>query len=367
MKKLKNTQNTDSGSRLKDLRNAIDDIDNNILDLINKRLHHAIEIGKIKKQSGDRVFDEIRENEIMHRLSSLNTGPIRNNVLLHIFKDIISESREIQQPLKVAFLGPQATFCHIAALNHFGCSVDFISQTNIRDIFGEVEKGACHYGVVPVENSIEGSVNYTLDLFFESDLKICAEIYQPISHDLLAASGGLKDIKVIYSHPQALAQCRKWLQKTLPDIPLQECSSTSFAAHKASEEPGVGAIASSEAARIYNLHVIASNIQDYSHNVTRFLVIGKNDSSFSGNDKTSIMFATAHAPGALYKALAPIAATQINMVKLESRPTKHENWNYFFFVDIEGHKDDPNVHETLTKMKPLCLYIKSLGSYPKAQ
>jgi len=362
MTKLKNTN-----SRLKELRSAIDDIDENILNLINKRLQHAVDIGKIKKESGNRVFDNVRENEIMQRLSSLNTGPVRNNVLLHIFKDIISESRELQRPQKVTYLGPQATFTHIAALNHFGSSVDFIPQPSIRDIFIEVEKGTCHYGVVPVENSIEGSVNYTLDLFFESELKICAELYQPISHDLLAASGSIKDIDIIYSHPQAFAQCRKWLQKYLPDIPRKECSSTSFAAHKASEKSGAAAIAGSEAAGIYNLQVLANNIHDYAHNVTRFLVIGKDILPFTGNDKTSIMFATAHVPGALHRVLEPIAASGINMVKLESRPAKHENWNYFFFVDLEGHKDDDKVSKTLSDMKTLCQYMKCLGSYPKAQ
>jgi chorismate mutase/prephenate dehydratase len=362
----KNTNKTDSYSCLKELRSSIDEIDKKILNLINKRLLHAIEIGKIKKQSGNRVFDNARETEIMERLASLNKGPVRNGVLLHIFKDIISEARELQRPQKVTFLGPVATFTHIAAMNYFGSSIDFIPQQSIRDVFIEVEKGSYNYGVVPVENSIEGSVNYTLDLFFESELKICAEIYQPISHDLLASSGSIKDIEIIYSHPQAFAQCRKWLQKHIPNIPLKECSSTAFAACKASEQPGVAAIASSASAGIYNLEVLSKNIQDYSHNVTRFLVIGKEDSPFTGNDKTSVMFATQHAPGDLYKALEPIATSGINMVKLESRPTKHENWNYFFFIDIQGHKDDDKVNKTLSGMKSLCQYLKCLGSYPKA-
>ncbi len=351
---------------INDLRHSIDEIDEKILALINKRLLLAKEIGRVKAEKGNRVLDIARESTLIQRLNSINEGPLSKSALHHVFAEIIAASREIQKNHSVAYLGPEATFTHIAAINYFGQSVNYISQMTIRDIFCEVEKGACHYGVVPVENSIEGSVNYTLDLFFESDLKICAELYHPISHDLLAKSGASDEIETIFSHPQAFAQCRKWIQKNLPRSVLVECDSTAHAARKASGDPKSAAIASSKAAHIYNLQVAASKIEDVSRNTTRFLVVGKDDIKKTGSDKTSIMFVTSHVPGALYKALKPIADAGINMVKLESRPTKHENWSYFFFVDLEGHLEDELVAGTLKKMKKLCLFLKCLGSYPLA-
>ena len=357
----------DLDSDIDSLRASIDEIDKKILDLLNRRLLLAKQIGRIKEQKGEKVLDTARESNIINRLLNLNKGPLSKNALHHIFVEIIASSREVQKKEIITYLGPEATFTHIAAMNHFGHTVSFVPQAGIRDIFGEVEKGACTYGVVPVENSIEGTVNYTLDLFFESDLKICAEIYHTISHDLLSKTDNLKDIAKVYSHPHAFAQCRRWIGKYLPESVLEECSSTARAAQKASENPGSAAIAAREAAQMYGLNVVASRIEDFSRNITRFLVIGHDDMHRTGNDKTSIMFATSHVPGALYKVLGPIAEAGINMVKLESRPTKYENWNYFFFVDIEGHIEDPNVKETVERMKRLCMYIKYLGSYPRAK
>jgi chorismate mutase/prephenate dehydratase len=229
-----------------------------------------------------------------------------------------------------------------------------------------VEKGSYHFGVVPVENSIEGAVNHTLDLFYESDLKICAEIYHVISHDLLSASDSCKEISRIYSHPQAFAQCRKWLRKNLPEALLVDCSSTAEAARMTAQEPGSAAIASAEAGRMYHLKVLSSKIEDMTRNITRFLIIGNNDIRATGSDKTSILIVTTHVPGSLFRVLKPISDSGLNMVKLESRPIKRENWNYMFFLDIEGHSSDPTVAETIKEMKPLCLYMKILGSYPKA-
>ncbi|MEW6674236.1 MAG: prephenate dehydratase [Thermodesulfobacteriota bacterium] len=348
------------------LRRDIDKIDEQILDLINQRLLLAREIGKIKAKNGELMVDGARESTLIKRLLSLNNGPLSRHALQHVFTEVIAAAREIQSPQRVAYLGPEATFTHIAAVNHFGRSMTFAPQGSIRDVFSEVEKGASHYGVVPVENSIEGAVNYTLDLFFESELKICAEIYYAISHDLLSVDSNLSDIRRIYSHPHAFAQCRKWLEKKLPRAALVECSSTAEAARKASGEKGAAAIASKEAAQSYKLEVLASRIEDVSRNVTRFLVIGKDAIRRTGADKTSIMFVTAHVPGALFRVLKPIADADINMVKLESRPSKHENWSYFFFADLEGHISDPKVKETLDDMKKLCLFMKLLGSYPVA-
>lgn len=360
-------EKNESEKTISTLRKSIDKIDETVLDLINRRLLLAKEIGGLKEEKGSQVLDNMRENAIMNRLYELNTGPLSNKVLYHIFSDIIATSREIQKSQVITYLGPEATFTHIAAMNHFGPSVSFVPQTDIRDIFSEVEKGTCDYGIVPVENSIEGAVTHTLDLFFESDLKICAERYQAISHDLLSTSDTMQDIKVIYSHPQAFAQCRQWIRKYLPTAVLKECSSTAHAAQMAAAKSGTAAIAGSEAAHMYNLHVVASKIEDFSRNVTRFLIIGTDEMHRTGRDKTSLMFVISHVPGALFKILEPIYQAGINMVKLESRPTKHENWSYFFFVDLEGHIEDPNVKETVAKMKDLCLYLKWLGSYPRAR
>lgn len=348
------------------LRRDIDKVDEKILDLINQRLLLASEIGKIKVKSGDRVVDGARESALIQRLLSLNNGPLSKQALRHIFTEIIAAARELQTPHRVTYLGPEATFTHIAAVKHFGRSLTFVPQASIRDVFSEVEKGAFNYGVVPVENSIEGAVNYTLDLFFESELKICAEIYYSISHDLLSMDPDLGNIRTIYSHPHAFAQCRKWLEKHLPGANLVECSSTAEAARKAAGENQAAAIASREAAQSYKLEVLAPRIEDVSRNVTRFLVIGKDEIQQTGTDKTSIMFVTAHVPGALFRVLKPIAEAGINMVKLESRPSKHENWSYLFFADLEGHIYDPKLKKALNELKKLCLFLKFLGSYPMA-
>ncbi|MGD9878480.1 prephenate dehydratase [Desulfococcus sp.] len=356
----------DVDPRIDDRRKAIDAIDDQLLELINERLRLVMDVGRIKAEQGRQVLDSSRESRIFERLLRRNRGPLDEKVLIHLFTQIMAASRQLQRPQRVSFLGPEATFTHIAAMNHFGPSVEYAPQPSIRDVFRDVEKGESHYGLVPVENSIEGAVNHTLDLFFESELKICAERYLQISHDLLSRAGGLKAIRTVYSHPQALAQCRMWLQKYLPDAVLKECNSTARAAQKAAEIEGAAAVASREAAQMYQLAVVASRIEDVARNTTRFLVIGRDAVHRTGRDKTSMMFVTSHVPGALYKVLKPMSDAGLNMVKLESRPTRHENWSYFFFVDVEGHIEDAAVSETLEEMKKLCLYLKHLGSYPKA-
>lgn len=361
-----NLESDQSDTPISVYRQAIDKIDQQILELINKRLEIAAKVGKAKQKTGIQVMDPARESLLLERLSNLNTGPLSKKMLYQIFSQIIASSREMQKSHRVSYLGPEATFTHMAAMSYFGRALTYIPQSSIRDVFMDVEKGASHYGVVPVENSIEGAVNHTLDLFYETDLKICAEIYQPISHDLLGKSINLKDIQKIYSHPHAFGQCRRWLQKYLPDVELEECSSTAVAAQKAAVSSGTAAIASSAAAELYHLDVIASRIEDVARNTTRFLVIGHDQPHRTGNDKTSLMFVTAHVPGALFRVLKPIADAQINMVKLESRPTKHQNWSYFFIADMEGHIEDPVMNQTIESMKTICLFIKWLGSYPRA-
>ena len=349
------------------LRKAIDAIDEQILDLICTRLDTARRIGAIKAKNGGPVFDSAREALLLSRLNRLNRGPLSTGALHHIFKEIIAASREIQKPVTVAYLGPEGTFTHIATLNHFGRGIQVAPLAQIRDIFAGIDKEIYPYGVVPVENSIEGAVNPTLDLFWESEVQICAEIYQTISHDLLSAAETIDDIEVLYSHSQAFAQCREWINRHLPDCKLETCSSTALAAQKALENPRSGAIASREAAQIYQLPIAASRIEDCIRNTTRFLVIGKTMPGRTEQDKTSLLFATHHVPGALYKVLKPINDAGLNMVKLESRPSRHENWSYHFFVDIEGHIEDSPVQQAVEEMKRVSMMLKCLGSYPRAE
>lgn len=352
--------------QIRELRDSIDRIDDRIVHLINQRLDLAVNIGRIKARGNLPITDHKREAALYNRLKTVNKGPLNDTGLHYIFSEIIAAARELQSPRRICYLGPEATFTHLAALNHFGHVADLSSQPSIRDVFIQVENGAFHYGVVPVENSIEGAVNHTLDLFFESDLKICAEVYLSISHDLLTHADSLEKIEIVYSHPHAFAQCRQWLRKNLPNAVLEECRSTANAALKASRNPATAAIAGSRAAQLYNLFPIVSGIEDVARNTTRFLIIGRDGPGPTADDKTSLMFVTAHVPGALNRVLAPIAESGINMVKLESRPVKYENWSYFFIVDLEGHKDDPGMQKAVRKMTSRCLYLKWLGSYPRA-
>ncbi len=356
----------DFDTRLSGLREGIDKIDDTLLELINKRLELVREVGRLKAEKGRQVLDSSREARIFKRLLAKNTGPLNEKVLRHLFTQIMAASKQLQKPHRVAYLGPEATFTHIAAINHFGQSVEYVPQPAIRDVFNEVERGTCHYGVVPVENSIEGAINHTLDLFFESDIKICAERYQPVSYDLLSDCGRIKDIKRIYATSHSFALCRLWTEKYLPSIKRKECRSTAIAVKKAREKKDSAVIAGSEASHLVKLEPIASRIEDIPKNMNRFLVIGRDKITGTGKDKTSVMFVTSHIPGALYKTLKPIAENGLNMVKLESRPAKYQNWSYFFFADIEGHIDEPVMQKTISQMEKVCLYMKCLGSYPIA-
>ena len=295
------------------LRDQIDHIDSTILDLINQRLEIGKKVGEIKKEKGRQILDRSRERKVIEKLSRQNQGPVNKELLQYVFNVIITATREIQKPKTISFLGPKASFTHLAALAHFKHSGKFIEQPHLYEIFREVEKKESHFGVVPVENSIEGAVNHTLDLFIDFDLNICAEHYEPVSHDLLSITGEPGDVKKIYSHPQAIAQCRDWIKKRFPSVDIVETSSTSKAALQASEDKGIAAIASKHAAHLYELQTVESKIEDHSGNITRFLVIGKNCPEPTGRDKTSVMFATSHAPGALFKTLEPSTREGLNM------------------------------------------------------
>lgn len=347
------------------LREKIDLLDNQILELINQRIEIGKQVGAVKKETGGQILDRIREKKVIEHLLEINQGPADDNLIRYIFGVLIRATREIQRPRTTSFLGPRASYTHIAALAHFKHSGRFVEQPNLYEVFRQVDKQQSHFGVVPVENSLEGAVNHTLDLFADFDLNILAEHYEPVSHALLSISGEPDDIKQIYSHPQALAQCRGWLKKKLPNAELIETSSTSKAAMLASQNREIGAIASEQAGLMYELQIVESKIEDQSGNITRFLIIGKDKiPEPTGHDKTSIMFATTHVPGALFKALEPVDKANLNMLKLESRPTRDQNWSYYFFLDIEGHYEDQKVYSTIEEIKKYSLSLKVLGSYP---
>ena len=350
--------------QLEKLRKEIDEIDNEILKLLNKRAEVVIRIAHIKRNEKAKFYSPERERKILERLTALNKGPFPNDTLKVIYREVLSASLSLEEPLKVACLGPLATFTHLAALRQFGSSAAFVPVESIKAVFDAVETGKTAFGVVPIENSNEGVISSTLDLFMDYELKVSAEIMLEVSHNLISKSGEKSKIKKIYSHPQATAQCKGWLEANLSSIPVFESTSTARAAELASQDDDAAAIASELAAKIYDLHFIEKNIEDRRHNFTRFLVISKEYPPRSGKDKTSIMFSIKDRPGALYDILSPFKRTKINLTKIESRPSKRKAWEYIFFVDMEGHIDDKKVRKAIDTMKDNCLYVKILGSYP---
>ncbi len=352
---------------LNDLRQQIDLIDNQILDLLNQRANVAIAVGKAKEGSEKSFYVPSREKAIYERLTAKNPGPFPNEAVCKVFREIISASLNMEMPMQVAFLGPQSTFTHMAAMLQFGLSAQLVPLKSIPAVFEEVERGRAQYGVVPVENSTEGVVNHTLDMFFESELQMIAEIMLEISHNLLSKSGDIGQIKKIVSHPQPLAQCRHWLETNMPDMPLLDVASTAAAAQMAAEDGSVAAIASHAAAVQYNLQVVKAKIEDNPHNFTRFLVIGKKTPEKSGADKTSIMFSVKDEPGILYRMLEPFSKRGINLAKIESRPMKQKAWEYIFFLDLIGHIDDLEISAAVEELRSHCHFLKILGSYPIAR
>jgi len=352
---------------LKSLRQKIDKIDNQILRLLNQRTRAAREIAKLKAKAKQEFYAPHREKKIVDRLLKKNKGPLPNEALRGVFQEILNASRSMQKKLRVAYLGPEATFTHLAAVKNFGRYAAFTPVKSIADVFSEVEKGRSDYGVVPIENSTEGVINHTLDMFVTSELKICSELLLEISHNLLSKASELREIKRIYSHSQAIAQSRNWIEDNLPNAELVETSSTAKAAEMAEKDPQGGAIASSLAASLYDLKIIAERIEDNVQNFTRFLVIGKSFPAKSGQDKTSILFSIKDRVGALHDMLTPFRENNINLTKIESRPTKLRAWEYIFFVDFIGHIEDENVKRALRQLERECLLLKILGSYPRSE
>jgi chorismate mutase/prephenate dehydratase len=349
---------------LKKLRHNIDAIDAKVLSLLNKRAEVILDVVKIKGKLKESIYVPDREKDVYKKLVSKNRGPLSNEAVKAIYREVMSSALQLERPLQVAHLGPELTFSHMASMKKFGSSIEYMACVTITDVFSEVEKSRADYGVVPIENSIEGAVNHTLDMFIDSPLKICSEVYLEICHNLLSRERSKNKIWKVYSNPQVFGQCRIWLESNLPKAELVEVSSTTGAAKIAAKEKGSACIASEPAAARYGLNILYKSIEDSSHNVTRFLVIGRTIAKPTGDDKTSIMFSVKDRSGALHDMLLPFKKYRINMTKIESRPSKVRAWEYYFFVDLEGHCMDKRVASALDELKKHSSYMKILGSYP---
>jgi chorismate mutase/prephenate dehydratase len=350
-------------SSLQKLRAKIDQIDSQLVSLIEQRTQIALEIGRNKIQNRQGIYSPEREMKVYRNILNQGEGSLPAESLKAIFREIMSAALSVEKGLRVAYLGPKATFTHQASIQKFGSSVEYIPSESISDVFEEVEKGRADYGVVPIENTTEGAVTHTLDMFSDSDIKICSEVLLRIKHCLLSKIP-LKNIRKVCSNPQVFGQCRTWLKNHLPHADQVEVSSTSRAAEIASREKGTAAIASQLAAAYYHLKILAQGIEDFKTNITRFLVIGRHVAKRTGQDKTSILFSIKDKVGALYEILLPFKKHHINMTKIESRPSKRKPWEYYFFVDFIGHQDDLNVKKALKILERHCVFLRILGSYP---
>lgn len=354
-----------SNDSLAPLRAKIDALDSKLVELLNERAKVAVEIGKSKRQTNAPIYAPDREKVVLNRVRSLNQGPLTNRCLEAVYRELMSGSLALEKPLRIGFLGPFGTFSHAAAVGNFGSSVEYVELADISSVFEEVVRGHTDYGMVPVENSIHGGVIDTLDAFLHSSAKICAEVKINVHHNLLAKEPW-EQIKRIYSKPEVFSQCRNWLGSTAKSRDVQAAASTSKAAELASTEPGSAAIGSSLAGELFNLHILFENIEDNPDNVTRFFVIGREPARRTGDDKTAIMFTTAHKPGALAEVLDVFRDNGINLTDIEKRPSKKVNWEYYFFIDAQGHFDDAPMKKAINEAKAHCMQLTVLGSYPRA-
>jgi chorismate mutase / prephenate dehydratase len=355
---------------LEEVRGKIDAIDEKIHGLINDRARLAQLVGISKTREGRTVdfYRPEREAQVLRMARERNAGPLRDEEILRLFREIMSACLAQQEPLKVAFLGPEGTFSQTAVLTHFGHSVRALPLSSIDEVFHEVEAANADFGVVPIENSTEGTVNHTLDRFLLSPLKICGEVELRIHHNLMGLMNSLGRIVRICSHPQSLAQCRAWLDENLPNVEQVPVSSNAEGARRARDEKGTAAIAGQTAAEVYGLKVLAAEIEDRSDNTTRFLVLGRKLFTPSGADRTTLLVSVGHtdAPGALSRLLEPMAEHRISMTRIESRPSHRRKWDYVFFIDFEGHADEPHVAKALSELKRRSSLFRVLGSYPRA-
>lgn len=347
------------------LRKKIDELDAKIVELLNQRAQVVIEIGKTKRAEGASIYAPDREHAVLQRVAGLNAGPLPSRTLQAIYRELMSGSFALEKPLRVGYLGPEGSFSHLAAQRKFGASIEYLPLADIRAVFEEVARGHCDLGLVPIENSVGGGVIDTMDCFLNISVAICAEVLVEIHHNLLAncpADG----IKVVASKPEIFAQCRNWISTRFNQVQLLPVASSSRAAEMAVNEKGLAAIGSSLAAELYGLQIVFANIEDNPNNMTRFFVISRTPAKRTGNDKTAIMFTTTHKAGALATVLEQFARHGINLTNIDTRPSKRRNWEYFFFVDAEGHFEDPHFVQALQEVRNHCGELHVLGSFPKA-
>ncbi len=358
-----------SDTQLEQLRRRIDALDEQLQAILSERAECAKQVAETKQNAGEDAdfYRPEREAEVLRRVRERNHGPLSDDEVVRLFREIMSACLALEQPLTVAYLGPEGTYTQAAALKHFGHSITLRPLAAIDVIFRDVEAGSADFGVVPVENSTEGAVSHTLDMFIRSPLKICGDVELRIHHQLLSRAGGLEGIRSVQAHQQALAQCREWLDTNLPGVQRVAVSSNAEAARRARDDDSIAAIASDVAAEMYGLKVLAASIEDDPNNTTRFLVIGRQEVGASGKDKTSLMVAVHNKAGALYSLLEPIARHGVSMTRIESRPSRVSKWDYVFFVDVEGHVEDANVAAALQELAEKTSLLKVLGSYPQCE
>lgn len=355
-----------SEEKLDGPRREIDRIDREVVKLLNERAQVVLEVARQKTKSETGIYRPAREKLVLENVLAASEGPLKPEHLRSIWREILSSSRSLQRKLRVAYLGPAATFSHQAAMELFGDFTELMPVATIRDVFLETERGGADFGVVPVENSTEGTVVFTLDSFVDTELKACAELNLPIVHNLLARCPK-EEIRTLYSHPQALGQCRNWLAANLPRAEIVQTLSTVRAAEQAAEDPTGAAISPALAAEIYGLEILETGIQDLSNNITRFLVMGQASPAATGRDKTALMVSIKDRVGALHDMMELFAREEINLTTIQSRPSRRKAWSYFFYIEMEGHADDPNVSAALKGLEKQDSDVKVLGSWPRQQ
>jgi len=348
------------------LRAGIDSVDEEIVRLLDRRARLACRIGEIKREYGLEAYAPARERVVLDRVAALGAGDFPARGLEAVFREIFSSSTSLEARLKVAYLGPEATFTHEAALRSFGASVELEPQATVAEVFTRVERGEAGHGIVPVENSMEGTVTHTLDELMNSPLKVCGEVYLPVSQNLISCEPSMDRVRVVCSHPMALSQAAAWLRHKLPGALLEEVESTGEAARRAARQPGVAAVGSVLAAEAHHLNVLARGIQDARTNATRFIVLGREWAGRTGRDKTSVVFSVKDRPGVLRDALAAFAEEGINLTRIESRPSRKRAWTYVFFADFDGHPEEERVQRALATLEEHCPYVSLIGAYPAA-
>ena len=355
----------DASDALAALRKQIDELDRQIVRLLNERAKVVIQVGETKQADGTAIYAPHRESAVLKRVAELNTGPMPQRTLQAIYREMMSGSFALEKPLRIGYLGPEGTFSHMAAQRKFGSSVEYRPLADIRAVFDEVSGGHCDLGIVPIENSSGGGVVDTLDCFVNVQLYICGEVILDVHHNLLANCRP-EQIRTVASKPEIFAQCRDWLSTSLQKVDLIPVASSSRAAEMAAGKEFVAAIGSELAAELYDLKIVFANIEDSPNNLTRFFVIANEPARRTGNDKTAVMFSVPHRAGALVEVLNVFSRNGINLTHIDSRPSRRRNWEYIFFVDAEGHFEDPNFAEALEEARNHCSDLQVLGSFPRA-